>query len=282
MAQDSTKVIVPGHGRFWLGPVDTLAPGQVLKITGTPTQATVTLTVATVASAATVLRSTDSSYTKALAIATALAGLSSVGAGNVLGVFPTPDPWTFTIVLDPSVATPAITATATYTGGTTPGLTVSTTGRSADFSAYSEIGHTSSDNPLQMNRSGGDVTTQDSWQASGIDSSQAPVSWSMAYSGLQYDVPTLKLYHGSNANVSADGMVQTNPSGPTATENAMFLAIRNGSKAQIRHVPRVSTIAADGENFDTSKLAELPLQSSFLTSNNTSYGQALSVVGAAA
>jgi hypothetical protein len=280
MAQDSTKVIVPGHGRFWLGAVDTLAPGQVLKITGTPTQAVVTPTVNAVAGAATTLKSSNTPYANALLLASALAAMSSVGSGNVV-VLPTSDPWIYTVILDPAVASPALTATATFTGGTTPAITVSSTGRAADFSAYTEIGHTSPDNPLQMNRSGGDVTTLGSWQADSIDSSQAAVSWSMAYSLLQYDAFSLKLYHGSNSNVAADGMVQVSQA-PTATENALFLIIKNGNKAQVRHVPRVSTIAADGENFDTSKLAELPVQSSFLASSTLSYGQALSFTGAAA
>jgi hypothetical protein len=104
----------------------------------------------------------------------------------------------------------------------------------------------------------------------------------MAYSLLQYDVASLKLYYGSNANVGADGQVQAAQSGPSATENGLFLVIRNGQKAQARYVPRVSTIAADGENFDTSKLAELPVQSSFLSSATQSFSQANSLVGAAA
>jgi hypothetical protein len=150
MAQNSSAVIVPGHGRFWLAPVDTLAPGQVLKVTGAPTQATLTLTVnAVVLATPVVLRSTDSVYAKALAIANALASLSTVGGGNVVAVLPTADPWTFTIILDPSVTVPAITVTGAFTGGATPAVTVSSTGRSADFSAFTEIGHTSQDNPCR-------------------------------------------------------------------------------------------------------------------------------------
>lgn len=282
MTQDSSKVIVPGHGRFWLAAVDTLAPGQVFKVTGAPTQAVVTFTVNAVAAAAGVtLKATDSPFAKALAIASALAALSTVGAGNVI-VLPTGDVWTFTIILDPAVTTPAITMTTTFTGGTTPAATISTTGRALDFSAYTEVGHTSPDSPLQMNRSGGDVTTLGSWQQDNIDSSQAAVTWAMAYSLLQYDTNSLKLYHGSNANVSSDGMVQTSLAGPAPTENAMFLTIKNGQKAQYRHIPRVSTIAADGENFDTSKLAAMPVQSSFLSSNTLAYGQGISITGAAA
>jgi hypothetical protein len=280
MTQDSSKVIVPGHGRFWLGAVDTLPPGQLVKVTGAPTTATLTFTVNAVAAAAAVLNTTDSVQTKMLAIANAIAGASSVGSGNVV-VLPGPDAWTFLVILDPSVTSPTITMTSAFTGGTSPAATVSSTGRGL-FSSYTEIGHTSNASPLQMNRSGGDVTTVGSWQQDNIDQSTAPVSWTMAYSLLQYDTVSMKLYHGSNAVVGADGSVQTNPSGPTATENSLFLIIKNGAKAQVRHYPRVSTIAADGENFDVSKLAEMPVQSSLLSSNTLTYGQSISQTGVAA
>jgi hypothetical protein len=283
MSLDSSKVIVPGHGRFWLGPVDTLPPGQLVKITGSPTQAVVTLTVNAVAAAAATLKSTDTVAAKMAALANALAAITTVGSGNVV-ILPGPDAWSFLIILDPAVTSPTITAAATYTGGSTPGITVTSTtvGRSADFSGLSEIGHTSNDNPLQVNRSGGDVTSVGSWQQDNIDSSQAPVTESLAFSLLQYDLQSMKLYYGSNALLAADGSLYTNPSGAAATETALFLIIKNGAKAQARHWPRVSISAADGENFDISKLSEMPIQASVLSSNTLTFGKAISPVGVAA
>jgi hypothetical protein len=281
MPLDSGKVIVPGHGRFWLGPVDAPPPGQILAITGAPTQATIVLTVNAVASASIVLKSSDTMTTRMTAIASALAATSSVGSGNVV-VLPGPDAWTYLIILDPSVAVPTITVNAgTFTGGTTPAVSINATGR-GPFSAYTEIGHTSPDNPLQMNRDGGDVTTLGSWQQDNVDQSTAAVNWAMAFSLLQYDITSMKLYHGSNAIVGADGSVQSNLAGPSPTEAAEFLIVKNGAKAQARHYPRVSIIAADGESFDTSKLAEMPVQASILSSNTLTYGFSVSQTGVAA
>ncbi|MEO7260255.1 MAG: hypothetical protein ABI047_03195 [Jatrophihabitantaceae bacterium] len=279
MGQDSSKVIVPGHGRFWLGNPDSPPPGQIIKVSGNPTAAVITMTVATIACVANVAAA-NSSQQNMLAIAQALAGNLAVGAGKVF-VFPGPDLWTWLVIIDPSVVSQTITATATYTAGATPSIQVLTSGR-GPWTPFSEVGHTSKESPLQINRSGGDVTAQGSWQAENIDSSTAAVGWALAYALLQQDLASLKLYHGSNAVQAADGTLQASKSGPSPTENSLFLLIQNGGKAICRDYPRVSTLAADGESFDVAKLAGMPVASTVLSSSTASYGYSVSQAGVAA
>lgn len=280
--KDSSRVIVPGHGQFYRAPVDSPAPCQLLQVTNAPDTVTFTPKVGTTSGTAVTLRTTDTVAARLHALASALA--AAAGAGNV-AVISTPDPWTFLTVIDPKVAVQAITATSVASTGGGGTATVSTvaagTAGFSDWSAYTAVGHTTKDSPMQMNRSGGDVTSVGSWSDDNIDSSQAPISWTMAYGLLQHDVENLKLYHGANAIVLANGFVGAAKS-PQATEHALFLWVINNGKALVRHYPRVSTISADGENWDTTKLADMPVQSSVLSSNTFDYGFAVSTVGVAA
>lgn len=283
MAQNANRAIVPGNGRFWIGAVDSPPPGQLIKITGAPTSTSLVLIVGAVTAAAITVTPTTVDA-DCLEIAQTIANLSSVGSGRVSVLPADTTGYAYLVFIDPIVATQAITTTGTtFTAGSTPAVTVSTTASGLGaWTPYTEIGHTSQDSPLQVNRSGGDVTTLDSWQQAGIASSTAATQYSLAFSLLQYDIASMKLYYGSNANFAVNGMLQTAQANPAATEQALVLQVLNGSKAQWRHYPRVSIIAADGENFDTTKIAGMPVQAGILASSTYAFGQQLSQVGAAA
>ncbi len=283
MPKNAKTVIVPGTGRYFRAPVDTPPPGQIINISGTPTAASVPVAVggqtATAVLTTLAAPTADSIYGNCGAIASALASLSSVGAGNV-AVLPGYNAYQYVAIIAPEVTTQTITSTgATFTAGTTPAVAVTLRGA---WTPWIDTGYTDNDSPMQVNRSGGDITTQDAWQASAIESSQAPVTYSIAYSLLQYDVDSLKLYHGANSVVSAtDGSVQA-PAKPQGTEHALFLSIQNGSKYQPRYYPRGSTLAADGENFDTSKLASMPVATQVLQSSTLAFPYSVAPTGVAA
>ncbi len=283
MTQNANRVIIPGNGRFWTAAVDTPPPGQLLTVTGAPTSAQLALTVNAVASPPVTVTPTTVDA-DLLELAQAIAALSSVGAGRV-SVLPASvtNPLQYLMFIDPAVLTQALTVAGTFTGGTGPAATVATAAVGlGPWTPWTEIGHTSGDSPLQVNRSGGDVTTQDTWQAAGVASSVAATNFALAFSLMQYDYDSMKLYYGANANVGANGMLQTAPANPAPTEKALLLQILNGSKAEWRHYPRVSIIGADGENFDRTKLAGMPVQASILSSSTFAFGQQLTQVGAAA
>jgi len=282
--RNSNRVIIPGNGRFWRAPVDTPPPGQLLRILGAPTSADVTATVNAEATSAVALGGAASQDADMLALVQAIAGLPTVGSGRV-SLLPASmtNPFSYLVFIDPAVTTQTLTAAATFTGGSTPSIEVVTSavGLGA-WDDWTEIGHTSKDSPLQVNRSGGDTTVLDTWQESGVDASTAATQFALAYTLLQYDVDSMKLYYGSNATFAENGMLQTAAANPAATEHALLLQILNGNKAEWRHYPRVSTIAADGENFDTTKLAGMPIKSTILSSATFAFGQQLSQVGVAA
>lgn len=283
MAQNANRVFIPGNGRFWTGVVDSPPPAQLISITGAPTATSLVLIVgAQTAPAITVTPTTVDA--DCIEIAAAIAALSSVGAGRVSVLPAGTTGYQYLVFIDQAVATQVITTTGTtFTAGSTPAVVVSTTASGlGPWTPYSEVGHTSQDSPLQVNRSGGDVTTLGSWQASSLASSTAATDFSLAFSLLQYDYVNERLYYGSNAAIGANGMLQTAQANPAATECALLLQILNGSKVQWRHYPRVSIIAADGENFDTTKLGAMPVQAGILSSSTFAFGQQLSQVGAAA
>lgn len=282
MSRNSKRVMVPGHGSFFINDVDTPPPGQLIKITGGPTTTQLVFTVndEDTPSVAVTAATLDDDM---LTMAQQIAALPTVGAGRVCVIPAGRSGLSYAIFIDQAVTDQAITVAGTFTGGTTPAVTVATTAVGfGPWDGYSEIGYTSKDSPWQINKTGGDVTPQDSWQEDGIDSSVAGISWSMAFNALQYDYDTMKLYHGSNAVEGTNGLLQTSKDGPTATEKALFMLLRNGNKAQVRHWARTSIIGADGESFDTTKLANMPLQAAVLSSTTYAFGQQLSQIGAAA
>lgn len=275
MAQDSTKVIVPGTGRFWTAAVDTVAPLYVISVPGTTTAGTFTLTAATQTTSAITFTPTGTGMPAA--IANALAALSGVGAGKVLAVVPITQ-YSWAVMFDPTVTPGTVSGTGTSltpTGSITVGVPSST------FTAWTEAGHTSNDTPLQINRSGGDVTTLDSWQAKAIESSTAAISYALAFNSLQGDYANMKLYYGSNASTLANGLLAPAAS-PSATELALLNVIQNNNKAQVRYWPRASILGADSQSFDTAKLLDYPLAGTVLASNTLSIQQGISPVGVSA
>ncbi|MCK2237708.1 MULTISPECIES: hypothetical protein [unclassified Crossiella] len=133
----------------------------------------------------------------------------------------------------------------------------------APAAPWVQVGHTSRENPLQTNRTGGEVTTQGSWQDPAMRTSISPVTWSVAFSLLQYDPPSLKLYYGSNSAVTAEGRVRP-PKTPVPTSAALFVRIVDGRREHYRHYDRTEIIAADAEEFDVEKLAALPVSATIL------------------
>lgn len=275
MPQDSSKVIVPGLGRFWTGPVDSTPPVFVISVPNNTTAGTFTITGPGGTTAA-ITFSPSALVATMKALAAALAALSGVGTDKVVVIPITAYSWM--VFFDPTVTPGTITGTGT---SLTPTGAITVVAPTTAMTVYSEMGHTSEDSPLQLNRAGGDVTLLGSWQQKGIESSTAAVTWSAAFNSLQGDFANMKQYYGTNAAIDAQGFLVPGDA-PAATEQALLILIKGNGKAQLRHYPRASVIAADAQSFDTSALLPYPLQANFLSSNTLARTQGISQVGVAA
>ncbi|MGZ3140800.1 phage tail tube protein [Lentzea chajnantorensis] len=142
-------------------------------------------------------------------------------------------------------------------------------------SGYTEVGYTSRESPMQVAREGGESTVLGAWQDEAMRDDVSAVRLKVAFSLLQYDIASMKLYHGSNAAV-ASGRLKP-PKKPVPTEAVLFIRIVDGPRAQYRYYDRVSIIGADSEEFDVAQLASMPVAATILGADGSDYLGELSV-----
>jgi hypothetical protein len=116
---------------------------QTATITGAPAGGTFTLTYAGQTTAAIAYNAT------AAAVQTALEGLSNVSPGDVTVTGSAGGPYTITFGGRLAGDQPAITATASLTGGTSPGVTMATTAAGGD-PTYPAAGHLFASVPISV------------------------------------------------------------------------------------------------------------------------------------
>lgn len=125
--------------------------------------------------------------------------------------------------------------------------------------SWTEVGHTSVTNILAASSDGGAETILRSLQNITLRTAIAPRTESFVMKLLQFDLPGLKLYYGSNATV-VDGNLQV-PSHPVPTEIAWLVVFYDGSTTAGIYAPKASVIrSGDLAVADTETLAELDVK----------------------
>lgn len=162
----------------------------------------------------------------------------------------------------------ALDATVTLVPGfghyyTAPAGTAFPANPKSPASPWSEVGHTTSDNPLQVSTDGGDVTVLRSWQSAALRTTRDPIVKTYAFNLLQYDAASLKLYYGSNATTDTNGNI-VEAATPAGTDAAIFVRIVDGANEQYRYCSSVNIYAADAESFDVSALLSMPVAATLL------------------
>lgn len=130
---------------------------------------------------------------------------------------------------------------------------------------WEHMGHTSLEDILASSSEGGEATTLGSLQAPTLRQSFSARTESYSMNLLQFDAPSLKLYYGSNAVVTAGGAVQI-PQDPTPTESAWLFVFYDGNVTGGIYAPKASIFRSDDLAIsDTESLSSLPLQVTPLT-----------------
>jgi hypothetical protein len=133
----------------------------------------------------------------------------------------------------------------------------------APASPWVEVGHSSADSPLSLQRSGGDTTTKGTWQKSALRSDVAPVTYSWVFGLLQQDELAFKLYFGGGAvDGSGDFVV---PDTPAAQEMALFIRVIDGANEWPRYAPKVGIIGSDNMEDSTEDFTGMPVTATILT-----------------
>jgi len=275
MAQNDNAVLNAAVGYVYIAPVGTAAPTpaalklinpetfgaqvQTVKVTGSPTGGTFTLTVGGQTTAAIAYNASAS------AVKAAVAALSTVGSGNVQVTGTSlSDSNGFDVSWAGSNAATSqtITATASLTGGTSPAVTV--TLKSA-ASGWKSVGHTSRGTLPEFGFDGDTTEVRGSWQKKKLREIQTddPIDY-LSVVLHQFDEDALSLYYGPNAS-STPGVFGVSSSSQNAnSEQAGLVIIQDGDVRLGFHFHKAAVKRDDAIELPIDDLAALPLKFTFL------------------
>lgn len=160
--------------------------------------------------------------------------------------------------------------------GTEPPTDLSTVATAPE---WENVGHTSLEDILGMDSEGGEVTILGTLQNSQLRTRRSTRTDTINIILQQFDTASIKLSHGSNAEVLSNGMV-TKPKDPTPTQKAFLAVYVDGSNIFALWVPKADILGS--ENFsvdDTESLAGLPLGITPLVLGTNKYTYALTPLG---
>jgi hypothetical protein len=279
MPQNDSAVLNAAVGYVYTAPVGTAAPTpaalktldlnsygaqvQTLKITGSPTGGTFTLTAGGQTTTALAFNATTA------VVQTALAALTSVGAGNVTVTGASiSDANGFDVSWVGSKFGTAITltATATFTGGTTPAATV--TLKSA-AGIWKPVGHTSRGSLPEFGFDGDDTEIRGSWQKKKLREIQTddPIDY-VTVVLHQMDEDSLSLYYGPNASSTAGVFGVSSSSQNQNLEVAGLVIVVDGTQRLGFHFSKAAVKRDDAIELPIDDLAALPIKFTFLDHNN--------------
>ena len=148
-----------------------------------------------------------------------------------------------------------------------PTVTAYKTNKEQALTGWTNIGHTSVDNPFKIAREGGEATSKGSLQKKKLRTSISEVSYSVEISLEQFDVPSIKRYLGQNATV-VDGITYAK-SKPTAENAALLIVVEDEGNVLFIHAGKTSIVAnGDLEGADIENLVNIPIKFNVLEDKN--------------
>lgn len=278
MAYNDAAVLTAAVGYVFVAPSGTASPtpaaiqtldpttygGQVqtVKLTGSPTGGTFTLTAGAQTTAAIPYNATTAQVQAALGL------LSTVGANNVQvsGTSLTDAngydvAWTGTL----GGTTQNLTTTASLTGGTTPTSTIT---QKVASSGWINLGHTSRGDLPEFGFDGGDHEVKGTWQNENLrEIVTSPIADFVTLKLHQFDQLALSLYYGTDSSSTA-GVFGVANGNVNPVEYAFHILIVDGTNRLGFYAPRASVRRDDAVSLATDELASLPIKATFLKYQN--------------
>lgn len=145
--------------------------------------------------------------------------------------------------------------------------------------AWENVGHTSLEDIFNTSSEGGEATILGTLQNRSLRTKYSARTETLAFTLQQFDTPALKLYYGSNAVTTADGLIgpHVNPTPTTAAFLAVFV---DGENVFAFYAPKSEIYRADDiEAADTESLVGLPLGVKPLQSGSNTWTFAVTPLG---
>lgn len=277
MAIEDNATLVAGIGYIYVGATGLAAPTPdkitsfdastfgsavyTLTVTGTPTGGSFTVKGAGTDTPASVAYNATPA-----AVQTAIAGLASVGLGNVK-VAGTSLTSGLTITLVGALQGKELTWTVDntgLTGGTTPAAAIVDT---TEPNGWICVGHTSRDEMPEWGYDGGDKELKGSWQNPRLRRVQTSVYEDyVTFQLLQFSEDALQLYYGGDGGSTA-GVFSVDKVDYVTNERAILIVIVDGDDKLGFHALKADVARDDSISMPVDDLAALPLKATFLQIN---------------
>ena len=145
--------------------------------------------------------------------------------------------------------------------------------------AWENIGHTSLEDVIAFASEGGDATTLGTLQKKVLRTKYSPRSETMKINLQQFDTASLKLYYGSNAIVTADGLVGPHQD-PQPTNKAYLAIFVDDENIFAIYAPDAEFFRADDVAVtDTESLVSLPINVKPVVYSTNTYAFAVTPLG---
>jgi hypothetical protein len=145
------------------------------------------------------------------------------------------------------------------------------TGTDAPTGDWEEIGYTTYEDPLTIEREGGESTVLPAWQApGGLRTSTSPITYKVNFSLLQYDELSLQLYYGGGSVNGTTDEFEV-PKSPSPQTRSLFIRVVDGSDVWARYFGTVDIIGSDDEELDPEALSFLPVSATVLEDPDLDY-----------
>lgn len=123
------------------------------------------------------------------------------------------------------------------------------------ITGFSDIGYTSSETLPDFTQDGGDITSYNTWQASGVKTSVEAITNTVVVAVNQLDEVTLPLYYGGGTVIDGSYAAPVTP----VTQSRALLIIFIGSRNVAFYAYQAAVIRSDAPSLSTDSLAEFPL-----------------------
>lgn len=145
---------------------------------------------------------------------------------------------------------------------------------------WTNVGHTSLEEILSFDVEGGEKTILGTLQNKQLRTRTSPKTQTINITLRQFDEDSLKLYHGSNAEVLANGLV-TSPTEPVPTSAAFLAVYVDADNIFALYIPKAEILGSDSMVAeDTESFAGLPLGVTPLVSGSNKWAYAVTPLGA--
>lgn len=126
---------------------------------------------------------------------------------------------------------------------------------------FENLGHTSSENPIELAVDGGDATSKRSWLRDNLITIYEDTTWSATGNAIQTDKETVqKIYGGWDTDDALGSVV---PSGKKGTELALVILSQDDTGRMLFYVPSVNLSFGDAPSFDVENFFEIPFSATF-------------------